>query len=207
MKEFDSKLRSAELHLAKSDKVMSDLIDKLGPCTLFPSKDYFSSIVESIIGQQLSAKAADTIYSRFILLAGDCVPDSILKLHGEAFRKAGISRQKEVYIKEFSAMITEHPDYFNQFEKLDDDDLLKKLTSVKGVGTWTAHMFLIFNMGRLDVLPLSDAGFRRSFNELYNGNGERLDDLKILSVSNKWKPFRSIGAWYLWKYIDSKPHP
>jgi DNA-3-methyladenine glycosylase II len=115
--------------------------------------------------------------------------------------------QKEVYIREFSTMITEHPDYFNEIEKLDDDDLLKKLTLVKGIGTWTAHMFLIFNMGRLDVLPLSDAGFRRGFNELYNDNGERLDDLKILSVSNKWKPFRSIGAWYLWKYIDSKPHP
>ena len=199
------RLAEASLHLSKSDPVMADLIADIGPCTLAKEEDYYASLLAAIINQQLSGSAADSIYGRLIREAGSrSDPNSIAGLSPEQFRRAGVSRSKEGFIRGLSSAFIKDGGFLKEVDQKNDQEVLSILTGLNGVGTWTAHMFMIFSLNRLDILPLGDAGFRRAVSKFYL-EGRKPDDSEIIEISKKWAPYRSIAVWYLWRGIDSAP--
>jgi DNA-3-methyladenine glycosylase II len=205
-------LRAAEAHLMAADPVMSRLITHFGPCTLGRKRrDPFHVLCTSIISQQLSAKAADTIQGRVAALLGAPV-DGFAHSHfatvtQEALRSCGLSNAKAKWLLELALR---HGD--GRFDplalgKLDDALLCAELDALPGIGLWTAEMMLIFAFDRLDVFSMGDVGLRRSINQLYGGKGrdgrlKQLDDRKTLKITARWAPYRSIASWYLWRGID-----
>lgn len=202
----ENTLMRATHYLSSSDSVMAGLIKKIGECTLSKSENYYTSLLATIINQQLSGSAADSIYGRLVGEAGgDPNPESISMLSPEKFRRAGVSRSKEDFIRRLSAVFLEDAGFLNDIEQKTDEDILSTLTGLKGIGTWTAHMFMIFSLNRLDVLPMGDAGFRRAVSKFYL-NGAKAEDQEIIKIAEKWRPYRSIAVWYLWRGIDSAPN-
>ncbi len=157
--------------------------------------DGYSALASSIIGQQLSSKAAETIRARVIAAVGEFSPENILALEDKIFRNTGLSRPKIRYLQALSERVISGQLNFNKLTDLADDEVIDILTEVPGVGRWTAEMFLIFALNRPDVLSLGDAGLRRSTRMLY---GKELHE-----VAEPWRPYRSVASWYLWKHIDS----
>lgn len=173
----------AVTHLSKSDPVLAGLIVGIGECTLGRTEDYHLSLVGSIINQQLSGSAADSIYGRLLSEAGgDLSPEGIYSLFPEQFRRTGVSRSKEDYIRRISALFSENADFLRDLDERTDQEILSILTGIKGVGRWTAQMFMIFSLNRLDVLPLDDAGFRRAVSRFYLNGRPALDE-DILKIS------------------------
>lgn len=196
----------AEEHLKIVDPIIAKLINRYGSCTLTSHNDYFLALCEAIISQQLSAKAAETIAKRFLALYPkeeiDFNPNIVLSTPLEKITSVGISRSKASYIKDLAEKFDQV--FLTQdFSPLTDEEIISKITIIKGIGRWTAEMFLIFSLNRLDVLPTGDLGIKRATQQLYG-----LDDLpnpKHLSeIANCWKPYRSIASWYLWRSIDNK---
>ena len=192
------------MKILNRDPVMRKLVEKYGELTLTESRDYFTDLVRTIIGQQLSGKAAATIWKRVAALTGDDVSaDKILSVSDEALRQAGVSSNKTRYIKNLAQAVI---DKFLNLESItdhDDEEIIRRLTAIKGVGNWTAEMFLIFSLAREDVFSLGDGGLSSAVNRLY-GNGAVLCKDEILSISEKWKPYRSIASLYLWRSLDNK---
>jgi DNA-3-methyladenine glycosylase II len=179
---------------------MKRLIAEHGPCPL-AKREYhpFHALVTSIISQQLSSKAADTIESRIpetVSVPFD--PTELLSISIESLRTAGLSRPKARYIHELAQRVTDGRLSFSILESAQDDDVIAALMKLTGIGRWTAEMFLIFGLKRLDVLSLGDAGLQRAARALYEsrGNGELL-----ASVATAWRPYRSIASWYLWRHL------
>jgi DNA-3-methyladenine glycosylase II len=200
-------LRAAEAHLRRRDKKLARLIDAHGPCTIGGSRrDPFHVLCSSIISQQLSSKAADTIQARVATAtrAGKRFkPGHFLEMSPEALRACGLSNAKAKWLK--AAAEINHADaaYFRKLGKLDDEAAIEILDALPGIGRWTAEMFLIFALDRLDIFSLGDAGLRRGLNMLHN-KGEKLDDEASLAITAKWAPYRSVGSWYLWRMADTK---
>jgi DNA-3-methyladenine glycosylase II len=194
-------LRKAERHLAKADPVMARLIKHNGPCTLGPSTgSLFHSLASAIIAQQLSVKAADTIQRRVMKLTSKpMTPAKLLAASDDALRAAGLSRSKASYIRNLAVAMGEGLSRA-RLKNMDDPDAIAALSAVKGIGQWTAEMYLIFGLNRMDIMSLGDAGLQRAARELYNGGTAR--DGLLASVSEKWKPYRSVAAWYLWLGLD-----
>lgn len=168
------------------------------------SEKLYEELVESIIGQQLSGKAADTIFKRFLKLFGDNkfpTPQKLLKTDVEKLRSAGMSYSKASYIKNIAEAFKTGDLDIKILRKLSDEDVKKELTKIKGVGNWTAEMTLIFTLKREDVFSLGDAGLRRAIKNLYKIE----KDADILKLAEKWKPKRSYACWYLWKSLDNSP--
>ena len=190
--------------LVCSDPIMADIINKYGSCNLKPSKTYFRNLVSSIISQQLSSKAANTIYNRFLeKINNHLSPENILQLSPEEFRSAGISKQKMSYLIALSNTFMEDREFFNKLNKHSDDEIIKELTKIKGIGLWTAQMFLIFSLNRLNVFPVDDVGIRNSIKLHYKLRKEP-DKKRLIAISNKWGEYKSIASWYLWKALDDK---
>ncbi|MCX6198594.1 MAG: DNA-3-methyladenine glycosylase 2 family protein [Bacteroidetes bacterium] len=197
-------LTSATHHLKQNDKVLKQIIIKTGDCTLTPSKTYFQNLVKAIISQQLSTKAAATIHRRFIeKLENEITPLNILKLKQTEFREAGISIQKIKYLTDLSRIFIEDSKIIENIHMLTDEQIIQELTKIKGVGIWTAQMFLIFSLNRLDVLPLEDVGFKNSV-KLHYGLKHEPDKETLLKLSKKWGNYKSIAVWYLWQALDNK---
>jgi len=200
-------LRAAEAHLRRRDKKLARLIDAHGPCTIGGSRrDPFHILCSSIISQQLSSKAADTIQARVAaatLAGARFKPAHFLEMSPEALRACGLSNAKAKWLK--AAAEINHADdaYFRKLGKLDDEAAIETLDALPGIGRWTAEMFLIFALGRLDIFSLGDAGLRRGLNLLHN-KGEKLDDETSLAITARWAPYRSVGSWYLWRMADTK---
>ena len=205
-------LRAAEAHLAAADPVMAKLIAHYGPTTLGRKKrDAFHVICASIIGQQLSAKAADTIQKRVATLLG--APMDGFE-HGhfaattqEALRGCGLSNAKAKWLLELAARRADGRFDGEALGRLDDTALTAELDAIPGIGLWTAEMMLIFAFDRLDVFSLGDVGLRNAVDRLYgkpgrDGKFKRLDEKKTLKIAAKWSPYRSIACWYLWRGID-----
>jgi len=190
-------------YLSERDEILSEIIIKIGACTLSSNNYYFSSLTRIIINQQLSIKAGNAIYNRLIKSTERLSPHSVMSLHEEDFRKIGISRKKQLYLKNLSELFISDEIDFNIFFKLTDEEILKKLQEIKGIGKWSAEMFMIFSLNRLDILPLTDSGFLRSFQINYNYKKDNLQE-NILKHGNKWRPYRSIAVWYLWQSINEK---
>ena len=196
----------AGIDLLKKDKKMNDLINKFGRPDFSQREDYFQSLLRSIVFQQLSGKAAQTIYERFIKLIPKTLnlcPNEVLKLNNDDMRKSGLSFQKINYVKNLA-------DYFenNSFKKKDvermtDEEISKELTQIKGIGQWTVDMFLMFTLNRADILPYKDLGIQKGIMKILNK--KILPSKKDMeNCSKKWRPFRTIACWYLWRMTDDK---
>jgi len=197
-------MRKAILHLKKSDPVMRGIIERVGACRIEFGEPTFHSLAEAIVYQQLNGKAAVTIFRRFVDAAGDPVtPAGILKLSIEQLRAVGLSKQKSSYLRDLATKTQEGLLDFVQLADLPDDDVIKHLTQVNGVGVWTAHMFLIFTLRRPDVLPTGDYGVQVAIKKHYRKR--RLPKPKDMEkIAKAWSPYRSIACWYLWRSLDIK---
>ena len=198
-------LQSATAHLRKADPILAGIIAQHGGCTLKLDRHYFQALVEAILSQQLSIKAAATIFRRFKeLLDGKVEPDRILEIADTSFRGVGISRQKMGYLRDLSQKWSAGLVNPRRFARLEDEEIIAALTHVKGIGRWTAEMFLIFCLGRLDVLPVGDLGFRNALKRAYQLRRDP-SPAKMQKIAESWRPYRSVGTWYLWASWDKKP--
>jgi DNA-3-methyladenine glycosylase II len=164
----------------------------------------FSSLAEAIVYQQLNGKAAVTIFKRFLALAGEpLTPEGILKLSDEQLRSVGLSKQKSSYLKDLAAKAASGMLDFSQLHGLSDDEVVKHLTQVKGIGVWTAHMFLIFSLRRPNVLPTGDYGVQMALKKHYRKR--KLPKPKDMEkIARAWEPYRSVACWYMWRSLDIK---
>jgi DNA-3-methyladenine glycosylase II len=193
-------------HLKNNDYKMRYIIENSSQYSITPSKKYFESLVTSIIGQQLSIHAANKIVERFQnYFSGKFLPKLILDTDTEELRKLGISYSKIKYIKDLSAKIESMEITFKGITTKTDEEIIELLTKVKGIGVWTAQMFLIFTLARLNVLPTGDLGIKKAIKTIYSLK-ELPSEIKVEKISkkNKWAPYNSIAAWYLWKSLDEK---
>lgn len=201
-------LRQAAEFLKARDPILKPIIEKYGACDIMPHRDYYRELVESIIGQQLSVKAARSIRQKFLALFGGDFPspEAILQKTPDELRIAGLSRAKASYVSDLARHVVSGKVHFDHLDKLGNDAVTKELTHVKGIGEWTAHMFLIFCMGRLDVLPIGDLGIRNGVRALYS-----LQDMPVpaqvreIAAKNGWHPYESIASWYIWESLDNMP--
>lgn len=197
-------------HFAQADPIMASLIARIGPITLKPKRlPPVHSLIQAVIYQQLSGKAADTIFGRFrALFEGGRFPkaEAVLAQSPESLRSAGLSRGKVEYVRAVAskAVAGELPT-LAECNRLTDEEILDRLVTIKGVGRWTAEMFLIFNLGRPDVLPVHDLGVRRGFQIAYRKRKMPEPDA-LDRFGARWKPHRTAAAWYLWRAVDS-PQP
>jgi len=191
-------------YLKQNDLVIAGIIEKENRCDLKPSRTYFKNLVRSIISQQLSSKAANTIYRRFVTKIGNkVIPQNIINLEDIHFREAGISKQKMNYLIELSKIYIKDEKFFRSLSKHTNTEIINELTKIKGVGLWTAQMFLMFSVNRLDVLPLDDIGIQNSIKMHYKLKGKP-DKKKIIKIAKNWGEYSSIACWYLWESLDNR---
>lgn len=196
---------AAVAHLRRADPVLAKIIAQYGPCSLRLDRRYFRLLVEAILSQQLSTKAAATITARFYdVLQRQIVPAAILELRDTEFRSAGVSRQKTAYLRDLAAKWRAGAINPRRFARTPDEEIIAMLTQVKGIGRWTAEMFLMFALGRPDVLPVDDLGFRNALKYAYRLR-KPPDAKRVHALAEKWRPYRSIATWYLWASLDNKP--
>jgi len=199
------KVRLAENHLRTSDPVMASIIKEIGRCGLVRSKraDPFIAIVEAIIWQQLSGKAARTIYERFLKVfpEGTPTPAAILATSDEAMRAAGLSRGKIVYLRDLSTKVLDGTVHLESLETMANDDVVAAMTKVKGIGQWSAEMFLMFRLQRADVLPVGDLGIVKAIQRHYRLRKTPTPE-RMRKIAESWRPYRSVASWYLWASLD-----
>jgi len=202
-------IRMATTHLSSHDPILAKVILKYGQCTIKPHNNYYRELVSSIISQQLSVKAAATIEDRFIQLFGDKnafpSPAEIMKKSTEEIRSAGISNAKAGYIRDLALNIIDGRLKLYHLDNLSNEDIIKELTVVNGIGEWTVHMFLIFSIGRLDVLATGDLGIKNGIKKLYNlDHTPSTEEMQQLAETNGWHPYQSVACWYIWQPLDNK---
>lgn len=195
----------ARRYLMRKDPVLAAIIRQVGDCRLphIPHQPPFMALAEAIASQQLSVKAADTIFRRFCaLFAPDNLPDParLLQLDAEVVRGAGFSRSKVLFLRDLATHVVENRLALDQLHALEDAHVLQQLTAVKGIGTWTAEIFLMFRLQRPDVFPVDDLGLVKAAQKVY-GLRQRPTRKKLLQMAEAWRPYRSIAAWYLWRSL------
>jgi 3-methyladenine DNA glycosylase/8-oxoguanine DNA glycosylase len=197
-------MRKAINHLKKSDPVLRGIIERVGPFRMEFGPPEFCSLAESIVYQQLNGKAAATIWERFEALAGDpLTPEGILKLTDEQMRGVGLSKQKSSYLKDLASKTAAGQLDFSRLPELSDEEVIKHLTQVKGIGVWTAHMFLMFTLQRPDVLPTGDYGVQAAIKKHYRKR--KMPKPEVMEkIARAWSPYRSVACWYLWRSLDIK---
>ena len=195
-------------HLAVNDDVLAQLIHSHPRPSLEKHGNYYQELVESIIGQQLSVKAARTIRNRFVELFGGVfpAPEQILDKDIEELRGVGLSRPKAGYIQDLALRVIEGEVRFDKLDTLSNDEIIAELTKVKGIGVWTVHMFLIFCMARLNVLPTGDLGIRNGIMKLYGFDHlPEPREIELLAETNGWQPYTTVASLYIWKSLDNMP--
>ena len=196
----------AGLYLLKKDKNMQDLIKKFGRPDFNLGQDYFQSLLRSIVFQQLSGKAAKTIYERLVNLIPETTnlcPNEVLKLDKDEMRKAGLSFQKINYVRNLADYFENNSLQKKNVEEMTDEEISKELIQIKGIGQWTVDMFLMFTLNRTDILPYKDLGIQKGIMKILNmKNLPSKNEMEI--CSRKWKPYRTIACWYLWRIADEK---
>ena len=194
--------QKAMRHLKKSDPVLGKIVDIVGIIEWRFSNDYFVDLVESIVGQQLSGKAAATIFNRFSnILHNDIKAETILATPDEKLRESGTSWSKISYIKNLARASKEKELAFERFDQMEDEEIITELVKVKGIGQWTAEMFLMFTMGRPDVFSYGDLGLRRAMQRLYELKKEPMKE-EAEKIAEKWQPYRTIACRYLWRSLE-----
>ena len=217
-------MRRAVNHLKKSDPVMRAIIERIGPCRMEFGPPEFHSLAESIVYQQLNGKAAFTIFGRFAALAGEpLTPEGILKLTVEQLRSVGLSKQKSAYLKDLAAKTASGLLDFKRLPEQSDEEVIAHLTQVKGIGVWTAQMFLMFTLRRENVLPTGDYGVRMAMYRHYldvqrkksakkSAGAKKASKRRVKlptpeqmeKIARSWEPYRSVACWYLWRSLDTK---
>jgi 3-methyladenine DNA glycosylase/8-oxoguanine DNA glycosylase len=198
-------MRKAINHLKKSDPVMRGIIEQVGACGMeFGVSPMPLSLAEAIVYQQLNGKAAVTIFKRFTDAAGTPVtPKGVLKLTEQQMRAVGLSKQKSSYLRDLAAKTESGVLNFEKLQTMEEIDVIEHLTQVKGIGVWTAHMFLMFTLRRPDVLPTGDYGIQVAIKKHYRKR--KLPKPKDMEkIAKAWSPYRSIACWYLWRSLDIK---
>ncbi|MGC2196985.1 MAG: DNA-3-methyladenine glycosylase [Terriglobales bacterium] len=197
-------MRKATNHLKKSDPVMRAIIERVGPCRMEFGEPTFHSLAEAIIYQQLNGKAAVTIFKRFTDAAGTPVtPAGILKLSEQQLRAVGLSKQKSSYLRDLAGKTQAGLLNFEKLAEMPEAEVIAHLTQVKGVGVWTAHMFMMFTLRRADVLPTGDYGIQVAIKKYYRKR--KLPKPKDMEkIAQAWSPYRSVACWYLWRSLDIK---
>lgn len=197
--------RRAVTHLKRADPVMARIIARVGPCRFGPVRagSHFYHIARSIVYQQLSGKAAGTIHARFVALydGPEPAPGAVAATADAALRAAGLSRQKAAYLKDLAAKVEAGALPLDRIETLPDDEVIAALTRVKGIGTWSAQMFLMFRLGRPDVLPVLDLGIRKAVRAAY-GLRSLPSEQRLRRIGRPWSPHATVASWYLWRSID-----
>jgi 3-methyladenine DNA glycosylase/8-oxoguanine DNA glycosylase len=196
----------ARKYLMRKDPVLATVIRQVGPCRLAdtPHQPPFMALAEAIASQQLSVKAADTIFARFCaLFSPDNTPDPhrLLQLDDERIRGAGFSRSKVVFLRDLAAHVAEKRLELDRLHEHEDTHVLAQLTAVKGIGVWTAEIFLMFRLQRPDIFPADDLGLLKAAQALY-GLRQRPTRKKLLKMAEAWRPYRSVAAWYLWRSLS-----
>jgi DNA-3-methyladenine glycosylase II len=194
---------AAVKHLRRADPVMRDLIKAVGPCALKPGArgDHFTTLLRAIVGQQLSARAAETIWQRLIALHPNgrkLRPEDVLEADDTTLRGVGLSNAKVAYARDLAARIASGELDLAKVSRKHDDAIVDELVRVKGIGRWTAEMFLLFKLGRPDVWPVDDLGIR---NAVKNRYGVEPTKAKMLEIAEPWRPWRSVASWYLWRSL------
>ena len=192
------------LHLMKKDRVMKRLIPQFGEACLQSRGAPFITLARSIVGQQISVKAAQTVWDRFARLSKNMTAANVLKLKVDDMRAAGLSARKIEYLVDLSLHFDSgalHPD---NWPGMDDEAIIAELVAIRGIGRWTAEMFLIFNLMRPDVFPVDDLGLLTGLGLAYN-NGERVNKQRAQEIGAAWQPWRTVATWYLWRSMDPVP--
>ena len=197
-------MQKAIKHL-KKDPVLAAIIRRTGPCTISYNEPVFETLVRSIVYQQLSGRVAAVIFGRLSALVPrrKLTPEAILNLTPARMRKAGLSKQKTAYIRDLARKTARGALNFETLAEMADHEVIEQLTQVKGIGVWTAHMFLLFALQRPDVLPTGDLGIRMAIRKAYG-----LDDLPhpkdIEEIALRWRPYCSVATWYLWRSLEGQ---
>ncbi len=199
--------KKARQHLSRNCPVMKRLIGAVGPCTLVPNPaDPFTLLVRCVIFQQISTKAARSIFDRLTAIVGGPPVQlpKLAKLTEAKFKACGVSGPKQRTLRAVLEHVQANPDLLPGIEERDDDLICEQLTEIKGIGPWSADMFLMFGLGRPDVLPVGDYGFRAALKTQFKLR-KLPDPKKSMTLSKPWQPYRSIATWYLWRSLDPKP--
>ena len=194
----------AKKELKKKDKKLGKIIDSYPKDFLFSKSDPFLTLTRSIVGQQISVKAAQSVWEKLIFKIGKIHPDVIYKSHTNTLKSAGLSRQKVMYLKNLANAFISKNIKIKSWSSMSDDEIIEDLIQIKGIGRWTAEMFLIFNLCRPDVFPIDDIGVIKGICKIYN-HTYPISKKKIIQIGNKWKPYRSVATWYLWRSLDPIP--
>jgi DNA-3-methyladenine glycosylase II len=196
-------MKKAVAHLKSSDPVLGALIERIGPSRFRYRPATFDALVHAIINQQLSGKAAATIYGRLqdALAPKEVEPRGILRLGEDALRQLGISKQKSAYLLDLAEKTRKKEVDFEALPKLPDAEVLEQLTAIKGIGEWTVHMFLMFALRRPDVLPVGDLGIQNAIQKAY-GLEARPKPKQVEEIGAKWRPYASYASWYLWRSLE-----
>src|SRR6185312_3892961 len=190
----------ATAHLARRDKVLRKLIRKFPEADIQVRGDAFQALSRSIVGQQISVKAAQSIWLRFVDAAGEMKPANVVGLPVEVMRACGLSAAKTLYLKDLATHFDTGAVKPKRWPRMDDEAIIEDLVRVKGVGRWTAEMFLMFHLLRPNVLPVDDLGLRRAMERAYN-DGEPLTRDEMRELGGCWAPWSSVATWYLWRSI------
>lgn len=195
-------MKDAILHLKRRDPVLSEIIERVGDYRIQFRDPVFETLVRSIVYQQLSGKVASVIFGRLqAAVSGGITPESILKLRPARMRKLGLSAQKTLYIRDLARHTRDGEVIFEELPGLSDDEVIERLTRVKGIGVWTAHMFLMFALQRPNVLPTGDLGIRSAMRKAY-GLQEMPLPAEMEEIARRWHPYCSVASWYLWRSLE-----
>jgi DNA-3-methyladenine glycosylase II len=198
---------AARKHLCNVDPVLAPIIERVGPCTLVPRRDYYNLLCLSIFNQQISTKIATILYNRYRdqFPGRRPTPDRALKFldgDGELVKRCGISRQKRGYLIDLSQRFADRQIPTHKFWRMSDEQVMESLTQIKGIGRWTSEMFLMFVLNRPDVLPVDDLGLQEAVKRAYKLR-ERPDKKRLTKIGERWRPWRTVATWYLWRGLEA----
>ena len=193
-----------KIYLSNKDKVLKKLIQTYRNEYLNLNSNYFHSLINSIIGQQISVSAADSMKTKFFKLKRSITPQTVSKLSTTDLRKCGLSRQKILYIRNISKFYLQNKKFIKNINKSSEEEIYNNLIEIKGVGNWTIHMFLMFSYGSSNIFPTGDLGFLKAISKLYKVQLP-ISERKLKLLYKKWSPYSSQATWYLWRSLDPIP--
>ena len=193
-----------KIYLSNKDKVLKKLIQTYRNEYLNLNSNYFHSLINSIIGQQISVSAADSMKTKFFKLKRNITPQTVSKLRTTDLRKCGLSRQKILYIRNISNFFLQNKNFIKNINKSSEEEIYNNLIEIKGVGNWTIHMFLMFSYGSSNIFPTGDLGFLKAISKLYKVKLP-ISERKLKLLYKKWSPYSSQATWYLWRSLDPIP--
>jgi DNA-3-methyladenine glycosylase II len=200
-RELPAYWEEAKQELMKRDRIMRKLIPKFGDLRLAGRGEPFLTLCRSIVGQQISAPVADAAWERFLAVCIKCTPAQVMKTGSEQLLACGLSKRKTEYILDLALHFKEKHVHMEKWAKMDDEDVISELIQIRGIGRWTAEMFLIFNLLRPNILPLDDPGLLKGISISYF-SGEPVSRSDAREVAANWEPWRTVATWYLWRSLD-----